>query len=287
MVTPTDPARLPEAVTAEWLHGALGRPDLRLVDATWLHPSTGGSGRAEYEGGHLSGAVHFDIDRIADSASGLPHMLPDAARFAEAVGALGIGTGDTVVVYDRSGGGGAAARVWWTFRVFGHTAVTVLDGGLDQWVAAGGALTRDVPDPAPRSFDAHWVPALVRDRRQVIDIAASRAAQVIDARSARRFAGLDPEPWPHHKRGHIPGAINLPWTEVLDPATRTLLPRAALERVFHEAGLAFDRPVVASCGSGVTACVLAWGLARLGLETVAVYDGSWAEWGLADDTPVA
>lgn len=274
-------------VSVAWLLDHLGDEKIRIIDATWLHPSTGGSGKAEYEGGHIPGSVHFDIDVIADRHAAFPHMLPAAEHFAEQVGALGIGNDDHVVVYDRAGGGGAAARVWWTFRVFGHDAVSVLDGGLDGWSEGGGGLTTAVPAVPPKAFGARFVPSLVRNRAQLITNIGSKAEQVVDARSAGRFAGAEPEPWPHNKRGHIPESHNLPWGEVVDARTRTLLPVDELKQRFSDAGVALDKPVVATCGSGVTACVLALALYRLGQDSVAVYDGSWAEWGLADDTPVA
>lgn len=273
-------------VSTEWLAGHLAAPDVRVVDATWFMPSSGRNGRAEYEREHIPGAVYFDINDIADSRSPLPHMLPEAAKFASKVRKLGLGDGNRVVVYDHSCGGAAAARAWWMFRVFGHEDVSVLDGGITKWLREG-RVTEDLP-PVPR--ERHFMPRvnqlIVRNKLQMLTNLESRREQVIDARSPQRFAGQEAEPWPHKKVGHIPGSANVPWTEMLDQETKTFLPPNLLMAKFTKAGVDPSRPAICSCGSGVTACMLALGLFLTGNQEAAVYDGSWAEWGLADDTPV-
>jgi thiosulfate/3-mercaptopyruvate sulfurtransferase len=211
-------------------------------------------------------------------------MLPSPEKFARAVGALGIGDGDRVVVYDVRGVV-SAARVWWTFRAFGHGEVCVLDGGLKKWRAEGRPLESGTPSPIGRRFTARLRPALVRDLEAVRANLATGAAQVIDARSRGRFAGTEPEPRPGLRGGHIPGSLNLPYDELYRP-DGTLLSPDELRAAFAKAGLDATRPVITSCGSGVTASVLALALYRLGREDVAVYDGSWSDWGARDDTPV-
>jgi thiosulfate/3-mercaptopyruvate sulfurtransferase len=275
---------LPIVVSTDWLVRALGEPDLRVVDATWYLPHFRRDAHAEYLAQHIPGAVFFDIDAIADRATALPHMLPSPAVFARAVGALGIGHDDRVVVY-----GGrhliASARAWWTFRVFGHDRVAVLDGGLPKWKAEGRPLEPGPGEPAPRSFAPRPRPALVRDLEQMRANVSSRREQVLDARSAGRFAATEPEPRPGLRGGHIPGSLNLPYDRLFKP-DGTLLPKEALRGAFVEAGLDLTRPAAATCGSGVSAAVLALALALLDRPDVAVYDGSWTEWGGRPDTPV-
>ncbi len=271
-------------VSTEWLAEHQKAPDVRIVDASWYHPATSRDARQEYERQHIPGAVFFDIDEIANTDTALPHMLPDAAKFASKVRKIGLGNGNRIIVYDYSGGAAAASRVWWMFRVFGHNDVAVLDGGMTKWLREGRP-TEDLP-PMPR--ERHFMPRvnqlLVRSKDQIKTNIASRRDQVVDARSAGRFSGRDKEPWPHRKVGHIPGSLNLPWNDLLDPHSKTFLPAEALAERFAKAGIELGKPVVATCGSGVTACVLALGLYLLGHEETAIYDGSWAEWGLADDT---
>ena len=273
-------------VSTQWLAEHLTAPDVRVVDASWHHPSADRDARAEYAQSHIPGAVYFDIDDVANKTSLLPHMLPEAAKFASRVRKLGIGNGNRVVVYDSAGGGGAAARVWWMLRVFGHHDVSILDGGFTKWLAED----RPVEDLPPMPRERHFVPRvnqfLFREKAQVLANIGSSKEQVIDARSPGRFAGKDAEPWPHKKSGHIPNSLNLPWSELLDPTDKTFLPADVLRERFAKAGLDIGKPTIATCGSGVTACMLALALYLLGNDQVAVYDGSWAEWGLADDTPV-
>ena len=233
---------------------------------------------------HIPGAVFFDIDAIADRRTPLPHMLPRASEFAQGVGRLGIGSRDRVIVYDTRGVT-SAARVWWTFRVFGHDAVFVLDGGLPRWRAEARTVEAGSPTPRPRRFTARLRRSLVRDLAGMRQNVTTRKAQVLDARSRGRFAGTEPEPRAGLRSGHIPGSLNLPYDELYDK-DGTILPADALRTKFEAAGLDLTRPVVTSCGSGITASVLALGLHVIGRPDVAVYDGSWTEWGGRDDTPV-
>ncbi len=271
-------------VTTDWLARELGAADLRVVDGSWHMPQSKRDARAEFLAAHIPGAVFFDIDAIADHSTSLPHMLPRPDAFADAVGALGIGSGDRVVVYDARGVV-SAARVWWTLRVFGHASVAVLDGGLPKWKREGRPLDAGAPAPAARTFDARFRPALVRDLDGVRANLKTQREQVLDARSRGRFHGTEPEPRAGLRPGHIPGSLNLP-SDTLYRPDGTLLEPDELRRAFAAAGLDPARPVVTSCGSGVTASVLALALHRLGRDDVAVYDGSWSEWGSRDDTPV-
>ena len=271
-------------VTTEWLAAHLDDPDLRVIDGSWHMPQAKRNPAAEFAEAHIPGAAFFDIDAIADTTSGLPHMLPSPETFARAVGALGIGDGDRVVVYD-SRGVVSATRVWWTFRVFGHDTVAVLDGGLPKWRAEGRPVAGGSAAPAARRFTARFRPALVRDMAQVKTNVGTGGEQVVDARSRGRFVGTEPEPRAGLRGGHVPGSRNLPYDE-LHAADGTLKPAAELRTAFTKAGVDLSRPIVTTCGSGITASVLAFALHRLGREDVAVYDGSWTEWGGRDDTPV-
>ncbi len=276
----------PEALVAtEWLARHLDAPDLRIVDATWYMPSQGRDARAEYQGRHIAGAVFFDIDEIADQSRPLPHMLPKAEKFSARVRRLGLGDGNRIVVYDTHGMM-SAARVWWTFRVMGHKDIAVLDGGLPKWLAEGRPVEDTPPPPRERHFSARLNHTLVKDKAALLRNLRKPRFQLLDARSAGRFQGNEPEPWPGRRSGHIPASRNLPYTELLDPKDKTFLPAEALAAKFTAAGIDLRKPVATSCGSGITAAVLALGLHLIGHEDVAVYDGSWAEWGLPGDTPV-
>jgi len=269
---------LPTVVGTDWLAAHLGEPDLRVVDATWYLPHMHRDAHAEYLEAHVPGAVFFDIDAIKDTGNPLPHMLPDAKVFAEAVGRLGIGDGDRIVVYGQRSMI-ASARVWWTFRVFGHDQVGVLDGGLPRWKAEGRALESAAVAVAPRRFTPRVRPELVRDLGRMRANVDTRAEQVVDARSRGRFAGTEPEPRPGLRGGHIPGSVCLPYDELFRREDNTLRPAADLRAAFAAAGIDLSRPVVTTCGSGVSAAVLALALHVLGREDVPVYDGSWSEWG--------
>jgi thiosulfate/3-mercaptopyruvate sulfurtransferase len=272
-------------VSTEWLAQHLDAPDLRVVDASWYLPAQGKNGRAEYDVSHIPGAVFFDIDEIADTESDLPHMLPSPEKFAARVRKLGLGDGNRIVVYDQLGLM-SAARVWWMFRVFGHKDVAVLDGGLPKWIADGRPTEDRTPLPRERHFTARYNNLMVRDLGQMKRNLDSKREQVVDARSAGRFAGSEKEPRAGLRSGHIPGSRNVPFTDLLDPKTKTLLPAAAIADRFRKAGIDLSKPVVTSCGSGVTAAVLALGLHLIGHPDVALYDGSWSEWGRPGETPV-
>lgn len=278
--------RVDPLVPTDWLDAHRGEPDLRVVDATFYLPHLKRDTRAEFEQAHVPGSVFFDIDAVADHSNPLPHMLPEAKAFADAVGALGVGTGDRVVVY---GGRGliASARVWWTFRVFGHDRVWVLDGGLAKWRKEGRPLESGAPSPAPKPFAATFRPELVADLSRMRGVLERRDVQIVDARSRGRFAATEPEIRPGLRGGHIPGSLSLPYNDLFRGEDDLMRPEEDVRAAFAGAGLDPARPVVATCGSGVSAAVLALGLYRLGRRDAAVYDGSWTEWGGRADTPVA
>ncbi|MBV9859038.1 MAG: 3-mercaptopyruvate sulfurtransferase [Alphaproteobacteria bacterium] len=278
-------ARPDALVSTEWLAAHLDDPSLRILDGSYKQPGIAPTAREDYERGHIPGAVFFDIDDVATPGTSLPHMVPSPELFARKMAERGIGDGDRVVVYD-SVGLSSAGRAWWMLRLFGHLNVALLDGGLPKWKAEGRPLDTMTPQPPARRFTPRFDPSLLRDKQAVRDNIASRREQVVDARSAGRFDGSAEETWPGRRCGHIPGSRNLPFDRVTDPQTRQMRSAEELRALFREAGVALDRPVVASCGSGVTACAIAFALHLVGHPGAAVYDGSWSEWGLPGDTPV-
>lgn len=271
-------------VTTEWLAGELGKSDLRVVDASWFLPADGRDARGEFETAHIPGAVFFDIDEVADTSSPYPTMLPSPEKFASRMQAMGLGDGCRVVVYDNSPYR-TAARAWWTMRVFGVHQVMILDGGFQKWRAEGRPVESGKPVVRHRHFTVWHDPALVRSLKDMIVNLTSKQEQVIDARSASRFQGRDPEPRPGVRPGHMPGALNLPYTELMNE-DGTYKTGDALKAAFDAIGIDFTRPVVTTCGSGITASAVAFGLHLLGHTRVSVYDGSWAEWGAQPSTPV-
>ena len=275
---------LPALVSTQWLASALGRPGLRVLDGSWYLPGSGRDPAREYSGGHIPGALFFDLDATSDRSVSLPHMLPPPAAFAEAMSALGLHDSDDIVVYDGSGVNLSAPRVWWTFRTLGHERVSVLDGGMAKWRREGRPVEAGIVRLPPARFTARASANAVRSLAAVRANIESGAEQLVDTRSAGRFAGVEPEPRPGLRGGHIPRSLNLPFNELVG-ADGAVLPPDQLRRRVEKAGINLSRPVVATCGSGTSACALVLALHLLGQANTAVYDGAWAEWGSRPDTP--
>ena len=278
-----DPAQW--IVETEWLSQHLDSPDVVLLDGSSHLPTSGRNARQEFAAEHIPGAYFFDIDEVADKKNPLPHMLPSSVQFASQIKAMGMGDGTRVIVYDTEGLY-SAARVWWMFRTMGHEDVAVLNGGMKKWKAEGRPVTDESsPKRHPRHFTPRANAALVRDASDVHALIGHPSVQIVDARAAGRFTGSAPEPRKGLRSGRIPGSRNVPFGSLLN-TDGTLKSKDELSRVFAAAGVDVERPVVASCGSGVTAGVIAFALAQLGRTDAAVYDGSWSEWGAREDLPI-
>ncbi len=272
-------------VTTGYLAGELGKPDLIVFDATKYLPNEPKDGKAEFVRAHIPGARYFDIDLIADPETDLPHMVPSPGRFARLMAELGAGNDSRIVFYDRKGLA-SAARGWWLMGLFGHDNAAVLDGGLPKWLAEGRpAQAGEAAEPVPAVFTPDYRAGRLRGIGDILANLGAEREQIVDARAAGRFTGAVPEPRAGMRSGHIPGSVNVPYTDLLH-ANGTFRSAAELRAVFAAAGVDGSRPVVTSCGSGVTACILTLGLRLAGLPEGAVYDGSWTEWGGRTGTPV-
>ena len=281
--TPAPPLPSRWLVSTDWLADHLRDRNLVVVDGSYVLPTQQRDVHAEYRGGHIPGAVFFDIEAISDHSTDLPHMLPGPTQFGEAAGALGIGDGDTVVVYD-SAGLYSAARVWWTFRLFGAKDVYILDGGLPRWKAEKRPLEKGDVKRAPKKFNADMnvgAVALLGDVRMAL---ADDSAQIVDARPPERFSGKAPEPRPGLRSGHMPGSFNVPYSDLVDNGR--LVSRDRIEAAFKAGGVDIENPIITSCGSGVTAAILVLALDAIGRQAKGLFDGSWAEWGSRPDLPV-
>ncbi|KAL0732058.1 hypothetical protein Bca4012_028152 [Brassica carinata] len=304
--TSSGPPTNEPVVSVDWLHSNLREPDLKVLDASWYMPDEQRNLIQEYQVAHIPGALFFDLDGISDRTTSLPHMLPSEEAFAAGCSALGIENKDGVVVYDGKGIF-SAARVWWMFRVFGHEKVWVLDGGLPRWRASGYDVESSASGDAilkasaaseaiekiyqgqsvsPVTFKTKFQPHLVWTLDQVKINMEDQTHQHIDARSKARFDGTAPEPRKGIRSGHIPGSKCVPFPQMSDSSSHTLLPAEELKTRFEQEDISLDKPIMASCGTGVTACILALGLHRLGKTEVPVYDGSWTEWATEPDLPM-
>jgi thiosulfate/3-mercaptopyruvate sulfurtransferase len=275
-------------VSTDWLEKNLGSAELSIVDATYYLPNDERIAEEDYRLRHIPGAVFFNIDKICDSTVKLPHMLPSPEKFSLQVSKLGLGNGKRIVVYDSSGGFLAACRVWWMFSIFGHKEVAVLDGGLPKWNHEKRPISKDEVKPQEQHFSARKDYKLVKNVSQIIENIERKKIQVIDARTPGRYNGDDPEPTPTKKVGHIPGSVNLPFPVLLNPKDHFTFKSAdAIKAIFDDVGIDLNKPIAASCGSGVTAAVITFALHLIGNAEGAIYDGSWAEWGNHPETKVS
>ena len=281
MTTTDDPL-----VSTDWLSARIDDPSVKVIDASFKLPGMLPLPVDDYLAAHIPGAVFFDVDAISDHDNPRPHMFPDAAQFARDIAALGISTGDTVVAYD-SGSWVAAPRAWWMFLSFGYPNVRVLDGGLKKWTQEGRPTHSGRVTPKPGKFTAKFDPGYIRSQAQVLANVGTHAEQLVDARPRGRFEGTAPEPRPDSRSGHIPGSRNVPYAELFDASTSAMKPLDELRKAFAGAGVDVTKPIVTTCGSGVSALVLTLALYRLGVRGTALYDGSWSEWGLPDGPPIA
>lgn len=272
-------------VNTAWLESHLSAPDVRVVDASWHLPAAGRNAKAEYDEAHIPGAAFFDIDQVCDLESDLPHMMPRAEKMSSRMRKLGLGDGNRIIIYDNSDLR-SAARVWYMLKSFGQRDVAILDGGLQKW-RAEHRETEDLPSmPRMRHFTARLDNDKIRDRQQMMDNLDLKKEQVVDARSLARFKGTAPEPRESMKSGHIPGSYTLPFGQLLNTEDGTFKSADQIRRIFEQAGIDLSKPVVTSCGSGITACVLSLALYIIGHNNNALYDGSWSDWGLHPHTPV-
>ncbi len=273
-------------VTTDWLSARLDDPKVKVIDASFKLPGVLPLPQDDYLGAHIPGAVFFDVDAISDHDNPLPHMYPDAQQFARNVAALGISSGDTVVAYD-AGAWVAAPRAWWMFLTFGYPNVRILDGGLKKWLREGRPTHSGTVVPKPGKFQAKFDSSYLRSRQQLVRNLETHAEQVLDARPRPRFEGAAAEPRPGLRGGHIPGSRSVPYAELFDAVSGTMKPLEELRKIFTAASVDFAKPIVTTCGSGVSALVVTLALYRLGVRGSALYDGSWSEWGMPDGPPVA
>ena len=274
-----------DLVTTQWLEEHLGSPDIAVIDASWHLPASGRNAKAEFAAARIPGSQFFDIDELSDTNASLPHMLPSPEKFSSRMRKMGIGDGKKVIAYDGSGLF-SAARAWWMFKVFGHEDVAVLDGGFPKWQAEGRPVDEDAAHkPQERHFTSRFQSLLLRDKADVAEALKQETAQIADARSPARFRGEEAEPRAHVRAGHMPGARNVHYASLLKP-DGTLKSPEAIAATFAAAGIDPAKPVITSCGSGVTAAILTLALTQIGARNHALYDGSWTEWGGDPDSAV-
>ena len=269
---------VPSLVSTAWVWDNIENSEIKIIDASWHMPDSGRSALSEYEESHVKNAVFFDINRIVDTDNPVPHMLPDETFFAETMSCLGISNKHHIIVYDSSPLH-SGLRLWWMLRAFGHEKVSYMDGGLPKWINEGNSLTAIKAAIVATKFKATLQPKFVRHIDNIFENITTKKEQIIDARASARFTAKVSEPRADLRSGHIPGSINVPFSTLFDKDDGTMLDAKEILSIFTEAGTNFDRPIVTSCGSGVTACALMMALKLIGKEDVAVYDGSWSEWG--------